>query len=187
MASEHNHYMRLYDKENSRYDFSSAIDFHFIKELATQAGSRLFGLIASGELLAAAFLVDPSAYKQTIVRNYSGKYKYRTLLNTNSGLKALPFFPSKGAKLPLYYLAYLAVKDGNEDYLSELLLGASKALKRKDMLVLGFCDRHPYQKLINKINAIRYPSRMFVVTPRTEEKHYRVDAEKIPHFECLEL
>ncbi len=117
--------------------------------LVTVQGDRVSGCAA---------LWDQRAFKQVVVRGYSGALaRIRPLYNLAAGLLGAPRLPDVGTALPHAYLSHLAV-DGDDPARFEALLAAAlreAGRRRLAYLLLGLSVRHPLLPVARRFRRSR--------------------------------
>ena len=184
---EYNAYIHLYNMQAAKYDFSTTLDKHFLSKIMENGSAKAYGFFENDQLLGGCLLIDPDGYKQTIVQAYRGIYKLTGFLNTLARIRKMPLLPEQGDPLKLKYLSYMAVRGENPQVFQQLVSLVRSEYSRKSMIVLGFCERHPFHIVLKTFQGIRYKSRMYLVRPREVLENFPINPERIPHFECVEL
>ncbi len=143
-----------------------------------------FFLFADGGQVSGCVAIwDQRAWKQTVVRGYSGMLaRSRWLLNLlGAGL------PPAGSVVPMAWLSHLAVDEDHPEALDALLKSVLAHLHaRSDIqwLTLGLATRHPLTDIARRFASHTHASRLYVV----HEPGTSLDLNKmIPHVEVALL
>jgi hypothetical protein len=177
----------FYNAEASRFNFSPSLEESELAVMLKYGNARIIGLSRNNWPVAFAVLIEPSRYKQTIVRGYKGKYRLIRLVNMWNKYRKMPKLPRKGKAFPLTYFSYVAIKDADPELFEQFMTMARKRVRGKHMFVTGFSDQHPFDQVMKKTRSIRYESRMYSVFPNDLSTTISLDPDKIVHFECVEL
>ncbi len=112
-------------------------------------------------------LWDQSAYKQSVVRGYTGALgRWRRALNVIAPLLGRPRLPEPGARLRHAYASFAAVENDDPCVFSWLLrLALTRARQRgHDYVLLGLDSRDPLAPAARRLRPVVYPSRICTVS-----------------------
>lgn len=129
----------------------------------------------SGNILAACAVWNQQHYKQYIIKEYSGIYKYLKGLPTN--LLGYPSFPKPGVLINYGSIALFAVKNDDEDLGLLLLKQVTQQSGSYDLLMFGLFEGHYMNQVFHKIRHIKYGSRLYTVN--WEQSDYVLDKKAI--------
>ena len=163
----------------------TAADFWSGRAGQVEAGGRAacfedFFVVLRGDKVAGCVaLWDQRAYKQVVVRGYSGPLACsRPVLNfLGAGL------PACGSVLPLAWLSHLAVDDDDPEIFGSLVDAVKAGLRgRSDVrwLAMMLAVRHPLVPVARRLGEHSYASRLFAV--HAQETHVELDG-RIPYLE----
>jgi hypothetical protein len=120
-------------------------------------GERVVGCLASW---------DQSAFKQTVVRGYSGGLaRWRRLINLASRLGVAPHLPEPNTPLHYCYASHLAL-DEDDPFIFAALLRAlyNHAVERRyRYFTLGLAEAHPLRTVVERYRPIVYISQLYLV------------------------
>lgn len=147
----------FYNNNLKRYNFSpSNIDLYKLND------DDFFTLRdKEGNILAACALWDQNDYKQYIITNYSGIFKYIKKLPTN--LLGYPNFPVENIPLNYASLSLFFVEDMDVELAEYFLRQVIQSCKKYDLLMMGLFESHPFNSIFNRIKHIKYSSRLYRV------------------------
>ena len=114
-----------------------------------------------GEAVAACALWNQQSYKQYIVTEYRGIYKYAKKLPLR--LLGYPDLPPENVPTNYGSMALLAVKDNDILLAGQFLKKVAEKAARYDFLMLGFFENHPLRAALAGIKCIRYQSKLYTV------------------------
>ncbi len=135
-------------------------------------------------------LWDQSAFKQTIVRGYSGPIRWaRSLANLVAPLTGMPRLPAPGEQLRQVYLSHLAVEDGDTDTFTALVDAAlALALQRGFAVALtGLASRHPFASVLSRYRPREYRSLLHLVFWNDGRPRAEPPDRRMPHVEIAVL
>jgi hypothetical protein len=126
-----------------------------------------FWLAVDGErVVGCAALWDQNAFKQTVVRGYSGWLAtFRPLINASSWLAGLPRLPEPDSPFRFCFASHLAVDDDNPEIFAGLVRQIyNQAVARKySYCMLGLAELHPQLDQIRRGYAhIDYVSQFYL-------------------------
>jgi hypothetical protein len=133
---------------------------------------------------------DQSAFKQTIVRGYSGSLKrWRKVINLFSRFGVVPYLPEPNTPLKYSYASHLAVD--NDDPL------IFKALLRKvynhnleqnySYFMIGLAESNPFRKIVESYRPLTYISQIYLVNWDADDDLLSKLDHRIPGFEIAVL
>ncbi|MBI3737895.1 MAG: hypothetical protein HY258_02490 [Chloroflexi bacterium] len=109
---------------------------------------------------------DQTAFKQTVVRGYSGALAHwRKLLNVFSSLGGWPYLPEPNTPLRYSYGSHLAVDDDNPVVFAALL----RALYNHNLelgyryFVIGLAESNPLREVVKAYHPLTYISQLYLV------------------------
>jgi hypothetical protein len=118
-----------------------------------------------GRIIGISGLWDQSAYKQTIVRAYSGWMRAAApFYNLTAPWLGRPALPSTGAKLRSVYAAFVCIANEEIQVFSALLreLYNCGSAQGFDYLLLGLDSRDSFLPIAQKYAHVLYPSRLYL-------------------------
>lgn len=121
-----------------------------------QSGPRVRGCLA---------LWDQQAYKQSVVRGYSGSLAhYRRLINLFAPLGFWAALPEPGTRLNHCFACFLAVDDNDPEVFAALLrsLYNEASHKRYVYFMLGLAEGHPFHSIVKSYRPILYESDIYL-------------------------
>lgn len=119
------------------------------------------------KLLGMGYIINQQKYKKYIIKNYSGIYKYLSMLPIR--ILGYPSFPKKNQ--PAHYTSMgLMVKDNNEDLAYELAQQMLKLSPKQDFIMMGLLKSDPLNTIFLRIKNVKYKSRIYHVTWDAEDK-----------------
>jgi len=133
----------------------------------------------NGKIIGVAGLWDQSAYKQTVVRGYSGWMRAAApLYNLSAPWLGRPALPTTGAKLRSVYAAFVCIANEETQVFVALLRELyNRACERGfDYLLLGLDSRDSFLPLARRYAHVPYPSRLYLAEwPDGGKLHERLD------------
>lgn len=114
-----------------------------------------------GEIVAACALWNQNNYKQYIVTNYSGMFKYISKFPTN--LLGYPKFPKKNSPINYASISFFIIKNMDFKIADIFLRKVVESATKYDLLLLGLFEHNTLNKTMKKINHIKYSSRFYRV------------------------
>ena len=133
----------------------------------------------NGKIIGVAGLWDQSAYKQTVVRGYSGWMRATApLYNLSAPWFGRPAFPTVGSRLRSVYAALVCVADDEIQVFAALLRELyNRGCERGfDYLLLGLDSRDPFLPVARSYAHVLYPSRLYLAEwPDGGKLHERLD------------
>ena len=110
---------------------------------------------------------DQNAFKQTVVRGYSGSLaRWRKLLNAFSRFGGWPYLPEPNTLLRHSYASHLAI-DNDDPIVFAALLRAlyNHNLKRAySYFMIGLAESNPFRKVVEVYRPWKYISQIYLVT-----------------------
>ncbi|MBL8079879.1 MAG: hypothetical protein JNM55_18065 [Anaerolineales bacterium] len=110
-------------------------------------------------------LWDQQAYKQSIVRGYSGDMaRFRTLINLLAPLGFWAPLPEPGTRLNQCFACFLAVDDDDPQVFSALLRALYNETVRRnyDYFMLGLAEKNPFHSIVKAYRPIIYESDIYL-------------------------
>jgi hypothetical protein len=136
----------LFRSNLSPADFFLAID-----------GDRVVGCLACW---------DQSAFKQTVVRGYSGSLKrWRKVINFLSRFGSVPYLPEPNTPLRHSYACHLAI-DNDDQFIFEALLRKIYNYNVEghySYFVIGLAESNPMRKVLETYRPLTYVSQLYLV------------------------
>jgi len=133
----------------------------------------------NGEIIGVAVLWDQSAYKQTVVRGYSGWMKAAApIYNLTAPWLGRATLPRPGEKLRSAYAAFLCVANDDQNVFAPLLRELYNLARFRgfDYLLVGLDARDPLLPVARDYAHIPYPSRLYLAEwPDGGHVHERLD------------
>jgi len=121
-----------------------------------------------GEIAGVMALWDQSAYKQSVIRGYSGWLR-----------AAAPLLPRLGTKLRSAYASLVSIANDDAGTFGSLLhqVYSLAAQRGFDYLLIGFDVRDPLFEFARRQSHIAYPSRLYLASwPTGGHRHEPLDA-----------
>lgn len=109
---------------------------------------------------------DQSAFKQSVVRGYSGFLRWgRFLYDGYARLRGFQPLPDVGAPIPLAYAAFTAIAGDDVHVFQTLLYQVLRTARERGaaLLMLGLAEGDPLQVPARRLPHILYPSRLYTV------------------------
>lgn len=109
---------------------------------------------------------DQTAFKQTVVRGYSGSLaRWRKLLNVFSGLGGWPYLPEPNTQLRHSYASHLAVDNDDTAIFAALLRAVyNHNLESKySYFMIGLSESNPLREIVKTYRPLTYVSQLFLV------------------------
>lgn len=133
----------------------------------------------NGKIIGVAGLWDQSAYKQTVVRGYSGWMRATApLYNLSAPWFGRPALPSVGSRLRSVYAAFMCIADDEIQVFAALLreLYNRGCEAGFDYVLLGLDSRDPFLPVARRYAHVLYPSRLYLAEwPDGGKLHERLD------------
>ena len=143
-----------------------------------------------GRVVGLVGLWDQSAFKQTVVREYSRKLKFgRPVYNAASLIAGGRPLPGRGKAIHHIYASFICIEDNSPEVFSVLLqhLYNESATRRYAYLSVGLDSRDPLLPVVKSYPHISYPARLYTVCfDETGEFHAKLDT-RIPYVEIASL
>ena len=122
-------------------------------------------------------LWDQSSFKQIVVRGYGPRMRrWRPWVEVGARLLGAPRLPEPGRAISQSYISHVAVDDDRPDVFAALVADAYNEARaqRRDCLVVGFADRHPFLSgLKRRYRPWTYSSIIYVVDWNRTTDHNR--------------
>lgn len=162
----------------AKCDFSQAEEF-YIKEAQKYnltypslssndlKNADFYGIYENSQLLGIGYLLNQQEYKEYVIKNYSGVYKYISKFPTR--LLKYPSFPKENHSAD-YTSMGIMVKDNNIELAYEMIVQLLKNSPERDFIMLGLLEKDPLNKVFSRIKNIKYQSRIYHVTWDKEDK-----------------
>jgi hypothetical protein len=124
-----------------------------------------------GRIVGAIALWDQSAYKQSVIRGYSGWLK-----------PVSPFLPRPGTKLRSAYAALIAIAGDDTEVFDALVREIHDLATRRgfEYLLIGLDARDPLTGVVRRYRHVAYPSRLYLASWSEGEPDYeQLDARPV--------
>ncbi len=150
-----------------------------------------FVAVQNGAIVGCLAIWNQMAFKQSVVRGYSGWMRVaRPLINIFGPLLGLPKLPDIGCVFPHAYLSHIAIDDLNEDVFITLVSAAHRFSLDKgwSYLALGFSERNPLLQAVKKhFRVMEYRAVLYTANwPGKESEVEKIDG-RIAHPELAML
>jgi hypothetical protein len=114
-----------------------------------------------GEEVASCAVWNQQSYKQYVITEYKGIYRYLKRLPLK--LMGFPNLPQENTPVNYGSMALLTVK-GNDPLLAEhFIRKVAEKANSYDFLMLGLFENHPFRGSMNRLKCIKYQSRLYTV------------------------
>ena len=127
-----------------------------------------FFVVLEGEHVVACLACwDQNAFKQTVVRGYSGSLaRWRKVLNMFSSFGAWPYLPEPSTPLRYSYASHLAIDNDDPHIFAALLRGVyNHNLERGfSYFVIGLAEKNPLRAVVKPYRPLTYVSQLYLVT-----------------------
>lgn len=120
-------------------------------------GDRLVGCLACW---------DQAAFKQTVVRGYSGSLKrWRKLINMFSRFDIAPYLPAPNTALRYSYASHIAVDQDDPEIFNALLRAMYyyNHEQRYDYFTIGLAESNPFRRIVETFRPLTYISQIYLV------------------------
>ncbi len=151
---------------------------------------NLYGYQGRSGLTATLGVWDQTSFKQSVVTDYSRRYRLaRPLFDIGALFGVTLKLPKIGRPFPYLYGAFLSHAPGCEKHLETLLLAALKDWSRRGYtyLMIGAHERSPLTSMFQRYAAGRKSSMAYLVYWEDSLKHPLPSAALIPHLEIATL
>jgi hypothetical protein len=161
--------VRFLRRDGARRQFFSAWTESSLRDL-TALGLRIEDIRVArvgGEIAGVMALWDQTAYKQAVVRGYSGWLKLVASVSTiGAPLFPRAIVPGVGDALRSAYAAFICVANDDSRLFGRLLREIFNLARsrRFDYLLVGLDARDPFLGIARAYAHVSYPSRLFLVT-----------------------
>jgi hypothetical protein len=137
-----------------------------------------FFVVLKGDRVVACLACwDQNAFKQTVVRRYSGSLaRWRKVLNMFSSFGAWPYLPDPNTPLRYSYASHLAI-DNDDPHIFAALLRAihNHNLEHEySYFVIGLAETNPLRAVVKPYRPLTYVSQLYLVT--WDEGHEFIEA-----------
>ena len=151
-----------------------------------------FFLARDGERVVGCLAVwDQSAFKQTVVRGYSGWLaRWRWLINMGARVAGYPTFPPLDTPIRHCYASHLAVDEDNKEVFAALLSGLYDYVVGQgySYFMLGLCQDHPFfETVASTYPHIDYTSRLYLMAWEGELEIFSQVDERVPAVDVSTL
>lgn len=113
------------------------------------------------EVVAGCAVWNQQSYKQYIITEYSGIYRFLKRLPLK--LTGYPDFPKENIPANYGSIALLCVKDNNPFLAEQFIRKVAEKADRYGFLMLGLFENHPLTPSMEKLKCIKYQSRLYTV------------------------
>lgn len=184
-------FLRQHGKEKQFFPALRAEDFTSGSPLTR--GFRIsdfFMATRGGALCGVVGLWDQSAFKQPVVRGYSGLLRWgRPLYNGYLRCRGEKPLPPPGAPIPLAYAAFTCIADNDPAVFDPLLrhLCTAAAERGHGRLMVGLTERDPLLPVARRYPHLPYGSRLYTACWKEESHfHERLD-RRVSHLEIAAI
>lgn len=151
---------------------------------------RIQVVTEAGKIMACAGLWDQRSFRQTVVRAYAGTLGVaRPWVNATNRILGRPLLPSPGTTVPQAFLSLLALADGAEDLLPDLVEGFSPVASALGIawLTLALPADDPRLPMLRRRFITRsWASRLYRVSwPEQPEFKFAPDRKFLPEASLL--
>lgn len=109
---------------------------------------------------------DQSAFKQTVVRGYSGSLKrWRKVINLLSRFGGVPYLPEPNTPLRYLYASHVAIDDDDPVIFNALLRAVyNHSIEQKySYFMIGLGESNPFRKTVESYRPLIYISQIYLV------------------------
>lgn len=156
--------LAFYEEQGRQQDFFADMKTFLTLPLEQQGpGIEAYILVETraGEVVGAAALWDQRQYKQYRVVGYQGILKWLYPMSGTLAFLGIPYMPEPGNCLELYTLAFVAIKDQNQENFVKLVKTAQRLIPETAQLVVGFHENHKLNQVVKKFSKITYTSCLY--------------------------
>lgn len=149
--------------------------------LMAMKGGRLCGVVG---------LWDQSAYKQPVVRAYSGMLRWgRRLYNGFARCRGDKPLPAPGESLSLAYAAFTCIADNNLEVYDQLLRSLSTVAAQRGYgrVLAGLTERDPLLAVARQFPHFPYVSRLYTACWKEESQFHDYLDRRISHVEIATI
>ena len=126
-----------------------------------------FFLVLDGECVVGCLACwDQSAFKQTVVRGYSGSIaRWRKLLNVFSSFGGWPYLPEPNTVLQYVYASHLAIDNDDPAIFAALLraLYNHTSEHRYSYFMIGLAESNPLRNVVKAYRPLTYISQIYLI------------------------
>jgi hypothetical protein len=164
--------VRFLQNEGARRQFFSVWTEHALRNL-NEFGLRIEDIRIArdhGTIVGVMALWDQTAYKQAVVRGYSGWLKFvASLFSLGSLWLPRPILPGVGDEVRSAYAALVCVANDDAPTFARLLREAYNlaSSRRFDYLLVGLDARDPLIRIARAYPHFSYPSRLYLASWRS--------------------
>ncbi len=116
---------------------------------------------SDGRIIAACALWSQQSYKQYLITEYRGIYRY--LRKVPLELFGYPNLPKENQPVNYTSVTMLAVSDDDSKIATYFIEKVAEAAKSYDFAMLGLFENHPLTASVAGIRSIKYESRLYTV------------------------
>ena len=176
------------DREGSRYQFFPAVSIDDLHAPNHPRINNFYLLMKDGKIIGCGALWDQRDYKQYIVMEYKGIYRFLYMLNRINTLFGYPALSKLGGIVNFFTMGFWAVRDDDPDLFEILVRNMSGVSPNYDYFTVGLHGRNPLNEVAGKrIRSIIYKSRLYLVHPENGREAADFDRDMIPYLECGRL
>ena len=128
--------------------------------------SDFFLLLKDERVIGCLACWDQSAFKQTVVRGYSGSLgRWRAVINFFSRFGILPYLPAPNIPLRHSYASHLAIDDDNPLLFQALLQKVynDSVEKNYSYFMIGLAESNPLRRIVETYRPLTYVSQIYLV------------------------
>lgn len=115
------------------------------------------------EILCAGMIWNQKKYKQHIIKNYSGIFKYVKHLRYLMPLFGYPILPKENTVLNFFTLSFFCIKNNDSSLFKIFISKLSKLYNNYSFFLIGLSEENPLNETFNNITKITYKSRIYLV------------------------
>ena len=153
------------NRNNARKQFAPhwTCDSLFLSNLSP---SDFFLMLDNDRVVGCLACWDQSAFKQTVVRGYSGSLKrWRKAINLFSRFGGVPYLPEPNTPLRYSYASHVAIDNDDPTIFNGLLrVIYNHNLEQKySYFMIGMAELNPFRKIVEAYRPLTYISQIYLV------------------------
>ncbi|RPH90453.1 MAG: hypothetical protein EHM72_19085 [Calditrichaeota bacterium] len=165
-------------------------DFHS-ERTRDFAAADFYIAVQQDQIVGVVGVWDQTKYKQLRIIAYQGVlHHYRKIINFGLAAGGYRPLPSPGEELKIRYAAFVGIDQDDPDILTELLEAIYHDYQAGDdhFLCIGLHEKDPLNESLKKFSAIRYFSRVYIVSWDDGRQFCRnLEKTRIPYLELAAL
>jgi hypothetical protein len=134
---------------------------------------------------------DQSAYKQTVVTNYSGRFRWLVpLFNLAAPLIGCPRYPEAGGSFRYFYASFIAINHDDQDIFRALLerVHDDHVSSNYHYFMIGLHERDPLAAVLSDFRHTNFSANLFAVYfDDGKEVLDSLDDQLVPYIELAML